>query len=392
MTLSQTAYYQSRGLHPDFLADRDADSFHRFFAIRENLYRNLLHIPPGLLDGCEALEVGCGTGESALYLALNGAKVTLMDPDPSAAKRVEETFARFDLGKYLQEHHVAGIEDFQTDRHFHFVTAEGFLFTLANRDAMLKKLCSLIRPGGIGTVSFPDRFGSFFEFLKKAALWRAYQLAGIEDVFGDDALSLAERLLGPAYGALPNARPFNVWWEDCMISPFLTWDYCWDYQEILSLIDGQACAFYSSAPRIYEPDARAWYKQSEPRDELRERILASYRSRRFDLLFGCDAGIQDGTEDAAVLAAAFEEILKAWSQWFGDLNRPMPEIDFTPAAKRLAGGTVPPEKVDELSRFFELLGSASLQGLIDGYAGLDSVSGHWGHSLQFLCFAKQGGE
>jgi 2-polyprenyl-3-methyl-5-hydroxy-6-metoxy-1,4-benzoquinol methylase len=389
MTISQTDYYQSRNLHPDSLSGAGGDALKKHFAIRENLYRNLLNIPLGLLDGAEVLEVGCGTGESALFLAEKGANLTLIDPDPTVITLVKRNFSHQGLRGRIRGLLTAGIEDFEADdKTFHLVTAEGFLFTLAERDAALRKICTLIRPGGLGILSFPERFGSFFEFLKKAALWRAYQLAGISDVHGAQALALAEDLLGPAHAGLPNPRPFAVWWEDCMVSPFLTWDHCWDYGEILGVISGARCRYHASSPRMHEADARAWYKETQTPEELNQRILSCCRERRFDLLFGCRAGLEDGTEEAATVENTFKKILISWSEWFGGLDHTMPQMGLGPAKAALEKSAVPTDIIADLDRFFTVLGAATANDLVHAYHGLTAVGAAWGHSLQFLCFTK----
>ena len=389
MTISQTDYYQSRNLHPDGLSDAGGDALKKHFTIRENLYRNLLNIPLGLLAGAEVLEVGCGTGENALFLAGKGANLTLVDPDPTVIPLLERNFADRGLGDRVRGISTATFENFKADDEtFHLVTAEGFLFTLADRDRALRKICALIRPGGLGIISFPDRFGSFFEFLKKAALWRAYQLAGISDLHGAQALALAQDLLGHAHAGLPSPRPFAVWWEDCLVSPFLTWDHCWDYGEILGIIGGAGCRYYASSPRMHEADARAWYKETKTPEELSQRILSRCRERRFDLLFGCRAGIADGTIEAAIIADTFENILKKWSEWFTGLDHPMPQTGLGPAKAALEKSAVPVDVLADLERFFTVLGAATADDLVHDYNGLTALRSAWGHSLQFLCFTK----
>ena len=191
--LSQSAYYQSLGLHPDAVAVEDPAVFARHARLRQHLYQNLLHIPFGLLAGAEILDVGCGMGENALVLARQGARLTLVDQDPTIATRLHVLFRDFGVAGNLRELIIGDIQSLSFDRRFALATAEGFVATLPDRDAVIERICAVLVPGGIAVTSYPDRFGSFFEFVKKAVMWRAYQLAGITDLLDDRAEALAAR-------------------------------------------------------------------------------------------------------------------------------------------------------------------------------------------------------
>ena len=253
MSITQFEYYQRQSLHPSSFGIEDPSVFKRYFAVRKNLYENLLHLPLTLLDDRHVLEAGCGTGESSLVFALHNARMTMVDADPTVAPRQKELFETFGIADRIRRQAICTIDEYEDKPIFSLVTAEGFLFTVPNRNEMLKKLCRLMQPGGFCTISFPDRFGSFFEFLKKAVMWRAYQLEDIKDIHSQAALEIARRLFEKGYMQLPHARDFAVWWEDCLVSPFLTWDDCWAYDDILELVRTEGCSYYSSTPRVYEP-------------------------------------------------------------------------------------------------------------------------------------------
>jgi SAM-dependent methyltransferase len=82
---------------------------------------------------CTVLEVGCGEGELALYLADYGHAVTAIDPEapPGSIFR------------------GVGLEDFDAPSPFHAVVANRSLHHIHDLDAALGKIRSLLEPDGL---------------------------------------------------------------------------------------------------------------------------------------------------------------------------------------------------------------------------------------------------
>lgn len=388
MTITQFEYYQRQKLHPSSSSVEDRAILKRYYAIRRNLYQNLLHLPMEIFCGRDVLEVGCGTGESSLILALHGAHLTLVDADPSVASRLKTLFDSFGISNSIRRQAFCTIAEFEDEPIFSMVTAEGFLFTLPNRDEMLMKLSRLVKPGGFCVLSFPDRFGSFFEFVKKAVLWRAYQIAGIEDVHSESALALARRLLEESHRSLPQARDFAVWWRDCIVSPFLRWSDCWSYDDILSLVRKAGCTYYSSTPRVYEYPHLSWYKLVLEVEDAHRRLLESYRTRKFDFLFGRPLQLSLIEPQISELTEFISDILKKFSAYFQSLHEELPPIDFSPAVRLFSELGFRGNLLSEMQQFFTLLQTDSLEKLVQGYLLLKEISASWGCSYHYLCFER----
>ena len=388
--LSQSAYYQSLGLHPDAVAVEDPAVFARHARLRQHLYQNLLHIPFGLLADAEILDVGCGMGENALVLARQGARLTLVDQDPTVATRLHVLFRDFGVAENLRELIIGDIQSIRFDRQFALATAEGFVATLPDRDAVIERICAALVPGGIAVTSYPDRFGSFFEFVKKAVMWRAYQLAGITDLLEYRAEALAARLFKPALDALGSTRPFRVWWLDCLVAPFLTWDLCWSPDAILDIASRCGAGFYASTPRVWEPDSLDWFKRVADAKVINRDVAASYAIRKYDLMFGRHVtGVTDPTALPEV-DTAVAGILQTWSTWFGDLASPPPLLDFRTIAARFRSARIDIPELDGLIAVIDLVGGDDLEALVSGYLERTEISQCWGKSYQYLALVRDG--
>lgn len=387
--MKQFKYYQKQQLQPSQSSIEDESALKRHHDIRKNLYQHLLFLPLNLLKGKDILEVGCGTGESALILALYGARLTLVDANPDVDHRLNDLFKRYGVASTIRRKTFCNFDEYEDDQIFTLVTAEGFLSTLTNRDAMLRKLCSLIKPGGFCTISFPERFGSFLEFVKKSIMWRAFQLDGIKDVYSQSALNIARQLFEKSYEKLPNSRKFDVWWKDCMVSPFLTHQDCWSYDEILELLYEEKCSFYSSSPRIYEPPFLRWYKNIQSSDERKAAVLRSYAVRKYDFIFGETVNVSPNAPSLNELAIAINRVLVMLSDYFQTLNESVPVINFRAIAMLFKEIGVEHDSIRELVDLFNLLSQTqSIKELVEGYAFLRCINSSWGNSYHYLCFNK----
>jgi 2-polyprenyl-3-methyl-5-hydroxy-6-metoxy-1,4-benzoquinol methylase len=95
------------------------------------------------------LDVGCGTGENALYLAGLGYKVTGIDSAKTALKKARSKTAQRGLSAEFTLYDALRLVDL--DRKFATVIDSGLFHVFSNeeRPLFVRNLAAVIRPGGI---------------------------------------------------------------------------------------------------------------------------------------------------------------------------------------------------------------------------------------------------
>ncbi len=105
-------------------------------------------------DGCDVLELGCGTGRVALPLAALKHRVTGIDTDPELVEELNRRASDHDVPV---EAVVDDARSFTLGREFDLVVAPMQVVQLlrsgAERTAMLSRIRSHLRPGGIAAIA-----------------------------------------------------------------------------------------------------------------------------------------------------------------------------------------------------------------------------------------------
>lgn len=96
----------------------------------------------------EVLDVGCGTGENALYMAANGHRVLGVDSSPTAIGRAREKAAERGIDAEFEVRDF--IEGPELERTFDTVIDVGFFHSLSDQDRITfaVRLHRVIRPDG----------------------------------------------------------------------------------------------------------------------------------------------------------------------------------------------------------------------------------------------------
>src|SRR5258708_28137130 len=222
-------------------------------------------------------------------------------------------FQTFGLERQIASVVNADIGSFETAEKEGRVIAEGFLYTLPDRDALLAKLLQLVTPGGLVIISFNDRYGCLLEITKQVLLARVCQLSGVEDIQSEASLDLARQLYAEDFARLNSSRSFEAWWKDTLVNPFVSSSYLWSYPELLSLIEEANGEFYSSSPCWAAVDDYQWYKVVHSADE-RHAVFLEQWSKNFPyFVTGLPAS---ATENLPVSTA----VVQAVDQWIAHLS------------------------------------------------------------------------
>ena len=387
---TQLSYYLDHNFNPVPINVESQSGWLSQKAKRRNLYETHLGIPLSLLNGRDILEFGCNSGENALVLASVGANLTLVEPNHQVLPRLESLFAQFGLSDRISSLVSADIESFSGSRTYDLILAEGFLYNLPNRDLMLRKICDLLAPGGLGVISFADIYGSLMEMTKQAVLWRACYLSGVDDPRSEDCLNLARRLFEADFDQIAVSRPFDAWWEDALASPW-TNNILWSYQEIIPLIQEAGCEFYSTSPKWNRIDHFNWYKNVQSPAE-RHRLLMEKWGYSFPYF------LTGRTSLSPELRPPGSEVLKATLKLATEIT------EYTgPKVSAAAVPTYPAALYDYLDQFedtyitqfnsemkatYEAAAGESLDKLVSMYHRCSVLRESWGTTGHYLCFIK----
>lgn len=389
-TPSLLEYYRRHAFNPVPIAVEDRAVWKDHFAKRANLYGRHLGIPLALLRGRRVLEFGCNSGENALVLAAAGAELTLVEPNEQVHPRLHDLFRRFGLTDRIERLEGQGVGQFEADGGYDLVIAEGFLYTLEDRDALLRRLCGFLGPGGLGVVSFNDRYGMVLEQTRRAVLYRACELAGVADPHSAAGLDLARRLYGEEFARLEASRAFEVWWQDTLVNPFLEARWLWSYPEVLPLVEGEGCQFRATSPRWARVDDYRWYKSVEDGASRSLRLRRDWARHLPFFLTGIEAPAAEPAP-AAVLEQAAELVARISRYTTGACRIDAvtwPETLGQLLASSAVGGVR--AAAQALGRLYAALPGPGAEALVRAWHDGQGLRDLWGAPYHYLSFGREG--
>jgi hypothetical protein len=371
---SLVSYYQDLQFNPVLIHVEDSAVWKAHFANRRNLYERHLGIPLAYLRGASVVEFGPNSGENALLPALFGARLTLVEPNTQVLPRLHELFVRFGV-----------------TRRFELVIAEGFLYPLPFRDAMLRKVASLVRPGCFGVISYNDRCGGLLEYLRRVYLFRACELSGVADTQSDACLQLARDLFASDFARLGLTRSFDAWWRDTLVNPFCRSEHTWSLPELLALLADVGCEFHSSSPAWFTGDRHRWYKRTAATGERTAAVLAGWKGCLAYFLTGLNPEGRPTPPPGEQVISDVHALVQQLSDFRVDPKRAALDVVY-PASLEHYFDASDDARVRDLNRewlrLFATLGTDSLAALQHAYASAEATRGLWGTAYHYLCFQR----
>lgn len=379
---SLVSYYKKNYFNPVPINVENESVWRSLIRYRRNLYRHLM-IPLSLFKN--VVEFGCNSGEYALYLASIGARLTLVEPNEQVFPRMKRLFKKFGFEQNTTFVH-SDIAGFKSQSQYDAVIAEGFLSEIANRDQMLLKICHLLRPGGIGIISFDDRYGYLLEMTKKLILWRAAQLKKIDI---QDSLEIAKRLYMDDFLQLKVLRPFEAWWRDNLLNPFVSSKHFWTLEEVLALLEKGGCEFHSSSPKWVSIDHFLWYKNILP--NRNQRLLNNWKENFSFFLTGFHSENEPASlEVIESVSNLMDEISEYTSHSLSSLSE-SPAVSYP----RLLNEYFKKSTDDRLQSFnlemeqlYKTIRFGQFDDLLSLYQGTKHLRNLWGITGPFICFTK----
>jgi len=381
-------YYEQNQFNPVTISLEDQVEWKTHVDKRRNLYNRHLGIPLQLLAGRSVLEFGCNSGENALVLASYGANLTLVEPNSQVLPRLRKLFSDYGFENRLTALIQQEVALFKPEQVYDLVIAEGFLNTLGDRDEILKKICRLVSPEGLAVISFDDRIGHFLELTRRLVLTRACRLEDIDDMHGESSLELAKALFAQDFGQINVSRPFEAWWGDVLVSPFLATRYLWSYQEILPLIEEEGCEFYSSSPKWVSTDRFDWYKNVVDRHSRHRQLLDEWAKNFPYFVTGF---LPSGREIESASGEVVDSVVRLISDLSDYVEDPSDSVELPLYPQQLDGYLKQSEDArlvafnEEMRRLYDALHSSQTNGLISAYHGSEVIRNLWGTPCHYMC-------
>ncbi len=388
---SLVSYYTNLRFNPVLIPVEEAAVWKSHFEKRRQLYERHLGLPLAYLEGASVLEFGPNSGENALLPALFGARLTLVEPNHQVLPRLRDLFNLFGVQGQIESVQCIGMDEFQTDRLFDLVVAEGFLFTLPNRDAMLRKMASLVRPGRYGVISYNDLCGGLLEYLRRAILFRCCELTGLTDLASATCLDLARSLYGDDFARLAASRKFEAWWCDQLVNPFCRSQHTWSLPDLLPILHEQDCEFHSTSPVWYSGDMFNWYKNVASMETRRQDVVACCTHHMAYFLTGLRPDGSRLPPSDETLIDDVVGLIKTLCDWVVQPGRTDKPVTYPSSLNRLLGesGDARLRTVnDEWKRIMNALNEDSVEALKVSYLGSEITRTLWGTAYHYLCFQR----
>ena len=234
------------------------------FKQRANLIQAHLGIPLSLLKGASILEFGPCGGENALFLAVNGARVTLVEPNPAVHKSIRKLFNGFELAAL----HLATVESFLTSEKFDIVIAEGFLLALPDRKAVLKKILTFGQ--GLTIVTYSCMYGNFFESLKRYIFAICHLNNPSADESNTKKMDIAKELFYDDFMKLGSARTFESWALDILMNPAGNSSILDDFEDLYQYFSDLNMEIKGCSPNWDMRNHQRWYKDISSHSVIEE--------------------------------------------------------------------------------------------------------------------------
>jgi SAM-dependent methyltransferase len=206
-------YYKTHGISPVRYA---MDDLSQHLQLRDSLYRSI-GLPQVAFRNSDVLEIAPGSGQNSLYLAMSRPRsLTLVEPNPAGLRDIQILYDG------LREPHTpptlvpARLQEFNPERQYDIVLCENWLGALPEELGLLRKLATLVSPGGVLVLTIVPLAGFFPNVMRKLLALRVVP----SDLDFETRTNALVDIFGPHLATIPNmTRSHRDWVHDCMVNP-----------------------------------------------------------------------------------------------------------------------------------------------------------------------------
>jgi len=265
------------GKHKISPVRQDISDFKKHLKRREKLYRTL-GIPIIAFSNNDVLEVGPGGGYNTLCFFNWGANVDLVEPNPAGYEEMVELFSKNKIDPKSWNLFKSMIEDYNTDKLYDVVVAEGFLPGIKSRYQILSKISSLVKKGGVVVVTCVDDISYFFEYLRRLLAIRLIEIKNVK-VFQEKVELLSKAFHTHLNSLKHSSRFIGDWVEDVLLNPAAVYGDFFSIADCIKEFDNNF-EFLGSSPNMFTD--YSWYKDVDFR--LKDEIIDQFNRKRHLLL------------------------------------------------------------------------------------------------------------
>jgi 2-polyprenyl-3-methyl-5-hydroxy-6-metoxy-1,4-benzoquinol methylase len=310
-------YYQQYGISPVRYQMEDVEAH---FDRRDSLYRSL-GLPPVAFRGVRVLEVAPGSGENSLYVASCGpASYDLVEPNPKAIEQIRAAYDCLKRSHNKPSLRPVRFEGFGTDAVYDIAICENWLGSLPHEIELIRKLASLVTPGGVLVMTFTPTSGLFANIMRRLLSLRIVDPARDFEQKTDQLISVYRPHLATISGMTRSVRD---WVQDCMLNPHY-FNIVIPLETVLEAVAGEM-ELLATFPR-FTPDWR-WFKTlTGSARRFNEITLEAYRENLHNFIDYRKTWKARSASANTRLEAAFRGIHRAAIGWQSTLDAGDPAL------------------------------------------------------------------
>ncbi len=302
-------YYGEHHISP---VRQNIDDIEIHYERRKKLYRQC-GIPIRAFYNAEILEVGPGGGYNTLAFFHWGCKhIDLVEANPTGIEEMEDLFAMHSVMDKQYKIFPCRIENYNTQKRYDIIIAEGFLPSIYNQKEVISKLSELVAKNGIIVITCSDNVCYFIETLKR--------LVGI--AITADILEYEQKVeklvdfFSPQLSKLRGvSRSARDWVQDQILNPAGANGMELSLDQAISYF-GDEFDILGSSPQMFTD--YSWYK--DVWYDYKEDNKIQFKRKRLSLLQANMPEVILPEEQADRLVKHFEQIKNLESKYEKDLN------------------------------------------------------------------------
>lgn len=290
-------YYEEHQISP---VKQNIDNIEIHYTRRRKLYLQC-GIPIITFKNAEILEIGPGGGYNTLaFFHWGSRQVDLVEANHKGIEEMQELFTEKNIAKDRYKIFPCMIENYQTDKKYDIIIAEGFLPLVYNQQEIIDKLKKLVNENGIIVITCMDYAGLFIEIMKR--------LAGITVTADipeyERKVEYLAGLFAPQLELLKGvSRSPKEWVQDQILCPAIMNGNQLTMLQAMNYF-GEEFDVLGSSPRMFTD--YSWYKDTEYNNK--KNYKEQFNTKRMSLLMANMPEVIVPAEQTELLVKGFENI------------------------------------------------------------------------------------